>query len=219
MDRHNRIMTEPTAAPPKEPRWLSRAKLDRLEQVLIVLLWGWLVYRVELSDNPLAPLLLISETTVMVFVLLRRPTEAISIKPGDWLLAVTATGVPMLISPGAQALPGMAVAAVFLVISGNLFQFAAKLSLRRSFGIAPANRGIKIGGPYRLVRHPMYAGYLVAHIGILLMMPSLFNLAVYVVSWTAQIFRLLAEERLLMEDPDYRAFAEKIRWRLIPGLF
>lgn len=212
-------MTEPAAVPPQEPRWLSRAKLDRLEQILILMLWGWLVYRVELSDNPLAPLLLISETTVMVFVLLRRPTEAISIKPGDWLLAVTATGIPMLITPVDAALPGMAAAGVVLVLYGNLFQFAAKLSLRRSFGIAPANRGIKIGGLYRLVRHPMYSGYLFAHIGILLLMPSLFNLAVYTVSWSAQIFRLLAEERLLLEDPDYRAYAERIRWRLIPGLF
>lgn len=211
-------MTEPATAP-AQPRWLSRAILDRIEQILILILWGWLVYRVELSDNPLAPLLLISETTVMVFVLLRRPTEAISVRPADWLLALTATGVPMLVMPMADPLPGLAAVGVGLVLYGNLFQFWAKLSLRRSFGIAPANRGIKIGGPYRLVRHPMYSGYLFAHIGILVLMPSLPNLAIYVISWCAQIFRLLAEERLLLEDPDYQNYAEKIRWRLVPGLF
>jgi protein-S-isoprenylcysteine O-methyltransferase Ste14 len=212
-------MTETALPPPEQPRWVSRALLDRIEQVLILLLWGWLVYRVELSDNPLAPLLLISETTVMVFVLLRRPTEAISVRPGDWLLALTATGMPMLVMPMADPLPGLAPLGIGLVLYGNLFQFWAKLSLRRSFGIAPANRGIKIGGPYRLVRHPMYSGYLFAHIGILVLMPSLINLAIYTVSWCAQIFRLLAEERLLLEDPDYRAYAEQHRWRLVPGLF
>ena len=211
-------MIEP-APPPAKPRWLTRGKLDRLEQVLILILWGWLVYRVELSDNPLAPLLLISETTVMVFVLLRRPTEDISIRPLDWFLATTATGLPMLISPDSFPLPGLAMLGVALVLGGNLFQFWAKLSLRRSFGIAPANRGIKIGGPYRFVRHPMYAGYLFAHIGILLLLPSWINLAIYTLSWWAQIYRLRAEERLLLEDPDYQAFAERVRWRLVPGLF
>jgi protein-S-isoprenylcysteine O-methyltransferase Ste14 len=211
-------MTE-TAETPASPRWLTRSKLDRLEQVLILILWGWLVYRVEISDNPLAPLLLISETAVMVFVLLRRPTDAISIRPLDWFLATAATCLPMLISPEASPLAGMAVPGVVLVLYGNLFQFWAKLSLRRSFGIAPANRGIKIGGPYRFVRHPMYSGYLFAHIGILLLIPSLLNLTIYALSWWAQIYRLLAEERLLLEDPAYRAYAEKVRWRLVPRLF
>ncbi len=211
-------MTKP-AETPAALRWLTRSRLDRLEQVLILLLWAWLVYRVELSDNPLAPLLLISETTVMVFVLLRRPTEAISIRPFDWFLATAATGLPMLISPDSSSLPGLALLGVVLVFGGNLFQFWAKLSLRRSFGVAPANRGIKIGGPYRFVRHPMYAGYLFAHIGILLLLPSLLNLVIYTLSWWAQIYRLRAEERLLLEDPAYQAFAEKVRWRLLPRVF
>ena len=211
-------MTEPNTQLP-ERGWLSRARLDRIEQVLILILWGWLVYRVIVSDNLFAPLLLIAETTVMVFVLIRRPTEAISVKPLDWLLALTATGAPMLVMPGPEPIHQLATLAVVLVLGGNFIQFWAKLSLRRSFGIAPANRGVKVGGPYRLVRHPMYSGYLFSHIGILLLMPSLLNLAVYAVSWGAQIFRMLAEERLLSEDPSYRAFAEQVRWRLVPGLF
>ena len=125
----------------------------------------------------------------------------------------------MLVMPGPEPIHQLATLAVVLVLGGNFIQFWAKLSLRRSFGIAPANRGVKVGGPYRLVRHPMYSGYLFSHIGILLLMPSLLNLAVYAVSWGAQIFRMLAEERLLSEDPSYRAFAEQVRWRLVPGLF
>ena len=101
----------------------------------------------------------------------------------------------------------------------NLVQLAAKLFLRRSFGIAPANRGIKTGGMYKFVRHPMYAGYLLVHIGILLLMPTALNFTIYAISWWAQILRLLAEERLLGEDPAYREFCTKTRWRLIPGIF
>ena len=74
-------------------------------------------------------------------------------------------------------------------------------------------------GPYAVVRHPMYAGYLFVHIGILLLMPSALNAVIYGIGWWAQILRLLAEERLLGEDPAYRAFMAKTRWRLVPGIF
>ena len=47
--------------------------------------------RVDHSSNPLAPLLLASESAVAIFVLIRRPTGNISMKLGDWLLAITAT--------------------------------------------------------------------------------------------------------------------------------
>ena len=121
--------------------------------------------------------------------------------------------------PGVDLWPQLAALGVGLVLLGNCFQIWAKLFLRRSFGIAPANRGIKSDGPYRFVRHPMYAGYLIVHIGIMVLMPSLLNLAIYTIGWWAQILRLLAEERLLGEDPAYRAFMAKVRWRLIPGVF
>lgn len=198
---------------------LRPARLDRIEQAAILVLWVFLVERVWNSGNPLAPLLLIAETTVMIFVLIRRPTQAISVRPGDWLMAASATAAPMLVMPGPNPWPALAPLGITLVLAGNLFQIWAKFSLRRSFGVAPANRGVKVGGPYRFVRHPMYAGYLATHVGIIVLMPSLFNLAIYVVCWWSQTIRLLAEERLLGQDPAYRAFAEKTRWRLLPGVF
>ncbi len=195
------------------------AVLDRIEQVAILVLWAFLVQRVYNSANPLAPLLLLAETAVVIFVLIRRPTKDISRNAGDWMLAVTATAAPLLIMPVANPFPQAASLGVALVLLGNAFQIWAKLSLRRSFGIAPANRGIKVAGPYRIVRHPMYAGYLAVNIGIMALMPSLFNLMIYTIAWWAQILRLKAEERLLSEDPAYRDFKEKTRWRLVPGVF
>ena len=200
-------------------KWLRPAVLDRLEQVAIVLLWLLLAQRVWFSGNPFAPLLLISETSVMIFVLIRRPTEAISVRLGDWLLAITATAAPLLILPVPDAGPALAPAGLALVLLGKCFQIWAKRFLRRSFGIAPANRGIKSTGPYRYVRHPMYAGYMVSHIGIFLLMPSLLNLTIYVIGWSAQILRLNAEENLLGLDPAYRDFMGKVKHRLIPGVF
>jgi protein-S-isoprenylcysteine O-methyltransferase Ste14 len=193
--------------------------LDRTEQVLITVLFVWLVYRVIESQNSYAPLLLISEAAVVIFTLIRRPTSDISLRLGDWLLAVTATAAPLLIQPGLDIFPALAPLGVLLVLAGNVFQGLAKLSLRRSFGIAPANRGIKADGLYRFVRHPMYAGYLIVHIGVLILMPSVINFVIYAIGWWAQILRLRAEEQLLSQDPAYVAFKEKVRYRLIPGLF
>jgi protein-S-isoprenylcysteine O-methyltransferase Ste14 len=199
--------------------WLRPAVLDRAEQVLILALWAFLVQRVVYSDNVFAPLLVLSETAVVVFVLIRRPTQTISLRLGDWLLAITATLSPLLITPGAQGPVFLTIPAIVLIGGGNCMQLWAKLSLRRSFGIAPANRGIKVSGPYRFVRHPMYAGYLATHIGLFMVMPSLLNLALYFVAWWSQILRLLAEERLLSQDPAYREFKEVTPYRLVPGVF
>ena len=193
--------------------------LDRIEQGLILLLWLALVNRVAHSLNGYAPLILISETAVVIFTLIRRPTQNISLRLGDWLLAITATAAPLMIQPGLDMFPAIAPIGIALVVVGNVMQGLAKLSLRRSFGIAPANRGIKSDGLYRFVRHPMYAGYLAVHVGIMILMPSPFNLALYTIGWWAQILRLRAEETLLSQDPAYQAFKGKVRYRLVPGVF
>jgi protein-S-isoprenylcysteine O-methyltransferase Ste14 len=193
--------------------------LDRGEQGLIVLLWGLLLYRVLHSPNGYAPLVLISETSVALFAVIRRPSQNLSMRLGDWLLAITATAAPLLIQPGYDLVPALAPLGVVLMLAGNVVQLLAKLSLRRSFGVAPANRGVKQDGLYRLVRHPMYAGYLLVHLGVMVLMPSLFNLMLYAIAWWAQILRLLAEEALLSQDAAYRDFSVKVRYRLLPGLF
>lgn len=188
---------------------------------MIVALWSWLVWRVLQSSNPFSQAVLFTETTVLIFVLLRRPTEAISMRFGDWLLAITATAAPMLVVPipiPAAMLPFEGIA-VWMVAIGNVIQLSGKMFLARSFGVAPANRGIKTTGLYRLVRHPIYAGYLLIHLGLVMMMPTLTNCLVYAIGWGAQILRLLAEERLLSQDPEYRAFMTKTRYRLLPGVF
>jgi len=125
----------------------------------------------------------------------------------------------LLIKPVAAA-PVLPEAICLLVIVGGIFtQIAAKFALGRSFGIIAANRGVKITGPYRIVRHPMYAGYTVTHIGLLLAMPSLLNAALYTLAFAFQVIRTLREEAVLMQAQDYRDFAARVHYRLLPGVF
>jgi protein-S-isoprenylcysteine O-methyltransferase Ste14 len=205
---------------PRQRAFLLRPRvLDRIEQVVILLIWAVFAWRMIHTPNAYAPAVMVSETAVMLFTLIRRPTSAISLRLGDWLLATTATIAPLLIIPAENSFPALAGIGLFLLLFGNCWQAWAKLILRRSFGITPANRGVKITGAYRFMRHPMYAGYLLVHIGVLMVMFSPYNLAIYAIGWTAQIMRLLAEERLLGRDPAYREYMSKVRWRLIPGVF
>jgi protein-S-isoprenylcysteine O-methyltransferase Ste14 len=164
-------------------------------------------------------MLLPSEGLVVVFLIFRRRTTSISLCWKEWLLALLATLAPMLVEPGTGlALVSPALAAV-VFLGGLVVQIHAKITLGRSFGCVPAHRGLKLSGPYRFVRHPMYAGYLVSHIAFLLVNPTWRNLAAYTVCYALQIPRLIAEEHLLQRDRNYREYQTNVKSRLIPGVF
>jgi protein-S-isoprenylcysteine O-methyltransferase Ste14 len=153
-----------------------------------------------------------------VFILLRRRTDAVSVRPMDWAVAASGTALPLMVAAGGKPLMPAAVTLV-IMLAGFGLSFWAKLLLRRSFGLVAANRGVKKGGPYGIVRHPMYLGYLIAQVGFLISNPILWNLVVYSTAFLSQLIRIGAEERILMEDAAYRAHALKVRYRLIPGVF
>jgi protein-S-isoprenylcysteine O-methyltransferase Ste14 len=160
----------------------------------------------------------LSEGLVVLFIIARRGADSVTVRPLDWALAIVATLLPMLAKGGGEGLinPNVGVM-VFLV--GLSWQVWAKLILRRSFGIVAANRGVKRTGPYRYMRHPMYFGYLLTHIGLFLTSPIGWNVAIYGLAWAAQIARILAEERLLGADKAYADYAKDVRFRLIPFVF
>jgi protein-S-isoprenylcysteine O-methyltransferase Ste14 len=103
--------------------------------------------------------------------------------------------------------------------AGLLLIIAGKLTLGRSFGLMPANRGIVCRGVYRTVRHPIYAGYLVTHAAFLVAHPTTWNLALLAVSDVALLVRAVYEERTLARDEEYAAYMIDVRWRVLPGVF
>jgi protein-S-isoprenylcysteine O-methyltransferase Ste14 len=121
------------------------------------------------------------------------------------------------IKPGIRLVPEFCAAGVQVL--GVLIQIYAKWSLRRSFGLLPANRGVVVFGPYRVIRHPMYLGYFVSDIGFLLANFGPRNVFVVFIQWTVQVVRIMREERLLSKDDTYRRYMHRVRYRLISGLF
>jgi protein-S-isoprenylcysteine O-methyltransferase Ste14 len=65
----------------------------------------------------------------------------------------------------------------------------------------------------------MYAGYTATQIGLLQAMPSLLNAALYALAFAFQVVRILREEAALMQSQDYRDFAARGRYRLLPSVF
>jgi protein-S-isoprenylcysteine O-methyltransferase Ste14 len=198
--------------------------LDILERVLILVMFGIFAsvnlgrYITTLDVRSL--MLVISETLPLLLVALRPPSPTLSDKPFDWFVGLTGSVFPLLVVAEGALSPLLPLQVGFSIIMLGLFvQIAAKVSLGKSFGLIAANRGVKSSGPYRFLRHPMYAGYTITHIGILLSFPSVRNAMLYGIAFGFQVLRILREERVLVQDPEYRALAARVRYRLLPGIF
>jgi protein-S-isoprenylcysteine O-methyltransferase Ste14 len=163
-------------------------------------------------------LLLVSEALVVLLTVLRRPAKVVD---RTWAARMIATisivAVPFIRPTGGGLVPDLATAEMSGV--GLLVIIAGKLTLGRSFGLMPANRGIVCRGIYRTLRHPIYAGYVVTHAAFLVAHPSPWNLAVLVVSDVALMVRAIYEERTLAQDAEYADYMTRVRWRVAPGVF
>ena len=96
---------------------------------------------------------------------------------------------------------------------GLLLVIAGKLSLGRSFGLMPANRGIVSTGLYRLVRHPIYLGYLITHVAFVPRTPTPWNLLAAARRPRADGARGLRGAHAGAR-PKYRAYQQIVRWRV-----
>ncbi len=148
--------------------------------------------------------------------LARRPARMETQSQPLWLLAFGGTAAPLLMRPLDS---GGVAGGTALQLFGLALLTAALLSLRRSFAVVPSHRGIRVGGLYRFVRHPVYLAELTVMLGITWSNPSVRNATVWVCVCVIQIARAVAEERLLSVDPIYQSYRDRVRYRLIPGLF
>jgi protein-S-isoprenylcysteine O-methyltransferase Ste14 len=75
-------------------------------------------------------------------------------------------------------------------------------------------------GPYRFVRHPGYAGSILAVFGIVLALSSVWTLIPAAVASIITVIRTVLEDQTLQEElPGYRDYARRVRYRLIPWIY
>jgi protein-S-isoprenylcysteine O-methyltransferase Ste14 len=157
--------------------------------------------------------------TVAFLFIVRRPPEATSGRAIAWLAAPVGTFAMLLARPVAHPHAGPGLVLELVQLCGVVVACAGLGMLGRSFGLVAANRGVKTSGLYRLVRHPVYAGYFLSDCGYVLENPSLRNVALLVAMTMAQLVRIAEEERVLVADRTYRDYCSRVRYRLIPYLY
>ncbi len=162
---------------------------------------------------------LTSEALVVILTIVRRRAQVVDRSMNAMIItALSFVGPPLMRAGAGPALVPDSVAAVVSII-GVAIVIAGKITIGRSFGIGPANRGEVARGPYNVVRHPIYAGYLLTHAATLAAYPSGWNVMSVVAGDIALVLRALAEERVLSKDREYQQYCGRVTWHLVPGVY
>ncbi len=177
---------------------------------------GWAIYasiylgRVLRGEGLVDLGLVVFFTLLTVLFVMRRPARKVGAFWETMLAFATIVFPIVVLRPAPGGLPGPGEIIQVISLAGMI---AALISLGRSFGIAPADRGLRITGLYRWVRHPLYLSELCFYLGYLVTNPSWRNLIGSCVVTVLQVVRIVREERILDGYADY---AQQVRWRLLP---
>jgi len=124
---------------------------------------------------------------------------------------------PQLAWPGAAsgALLAVAGAAGFLAAMKENRFFSAVVRVQTDRG-----HTVCTTGPYRIVRHPGYAGMIVGTLGLPLLLTSLWSALPALVSCALLVVRTALEDNALARElPGYADYRRTTRWRLVPGVW
>ncbi len=157
------------------------------------------------------------EGWVALLFLVRRMPDEVSVRPIAWLAAPVGSFAMLFARPTDGGLPHIPCEILQLV--GVVIALVSLGTLGRSFGLVAANRGVKTFGPYKFVRHPAYAGYLLVYLGYVAENPSPANIALLCLGTAFQLVRIREEEKLLSSDSDYQRYRASVCYRLIPRLY
>ncbi|HWA29479.1 MAG TPA: isoprenylcysteine carboxylmethyltransferase family protein [Rhizomicrobium sp.] len=142
----------------------------------------------------------------------------------NWLsravaLAGANAGLALLLLPRASISPAVQAISSFLLFTGATASAYVTIWLGRGFSVFPQARQLTMGGPYRLVRHPLYLSETLMTLGLMLQYRQPWALVMAIVVTTLQLPRVLYEERILrFTYPDYKAYALRTA-RFLPGIY
>jgi protein-S-isoprenylcysteine O-methyltransferase Ste14 len=115
--------------------------------------------------------------------------------------------IAMLFHMFGSALSGWA------IVSNAYFSGTVRIQTDRGHAVASA-------GPYRLVRHPGYAAWMVSDVAVVIMLGSLWALIPAAIAVVALVMRTALEDRTLREElPGYEEYTGRVRYRLVPGIW
>jgi protein-S-isoprenylcysteine O-methyltransferase Ste14 len=145
--------------------------------------------------------------------------KSVGIIPRAVALMGTLTTVATPLLPRAEISETVAMISIILVFVGSAGAAYSLSWLGRSFSILPEARALVVRGPYRLIRHPLYAFEIVSMLGIILQFKQPYALLQAALLIALQMTRMHYEERVLTATfSSYAPYAQKTA-RLIPGVY
>jgi protein-S-isoprenylcysteine O-methyltransferase Ste14 len=119
-------------------------------------------------------------------------------------------------STGALALFGIVVGYAFsswALIENRFFSGTVRIQYERGHHVVTT-------GPYRIVRHPGYAGGLLGYLLIPVLLGSLWSFVPAILLMIVMVIRTALEDKTLQNElPGYKEFAQMTRYRLFPGIW
>lgn len=113
----------------------------------------------------------------------------------------------------------LAPAGKVLIAAGAVFCLLSLLSLGKCFGVFPICRGLTTAGLYRIMRHPLYASYILMDVGLIVSYPSTRNGLLFLSAIILFIWRIHYEELLLQTLAEYRMYMASAKFRLLPFVY
>jgi len=88
-------------------------------------------------------------------------------------------------------------------------------------GIHPSSGSgsLQVGGPYRVVRHPLYLGWLMATLGAAHMTGDRFAFALITAAYLVAAVPLEERSLVLVFGEDYTRYQRQVRWRIVPFIY
>ena len=103
--------------------------------------------------------------------------------------------------------------AVWALVENRFFSGVVRIQMDRGHVVCDS-------GPYRIVRHPGYAGNILPLPGIVLALSSVWTLIPAAAALIIAVVRTALEDRALQEElPGYQDYVRRVRYRLFPGIY
>jgi len=206
--------------------WLTKALsatwLDRIVAAIACVPFAYSLHH-EMRNFGFNFAWIIANANFMLFVatmIVRRSATRVTPDPLFWLLAFAATYWLFLFGRFADV--GVSVSPAWLIFCLSVASFAvsvwARISLGRSIGLVPAQRGLVTTGAYRFMRHPIYTGIFFSYTALALQNCSLRNVAIFASGAALFVIKSFVEEGFLRQDAEYERYMERVPWRWFPYL-
>jgi len=207
--------------------WLTRYFSPRALHLMIrggimIVLLVFLIHRIMMYQRYWFKPLWAAETLVFVIFLISYATrtDPVSRSKGVREIVVPLVGgvlpFALLWSPPHPAVVrSMTLVNIIFVwmTAATFLTIWALWTIRRSFSITVEARELVVGGPYRLIRHPVYLGEVLTTFAVAVLRFSILNIALLSLFAAIQLYRSRMEEnKLASVYPGYRDFAARSLW-------